>query len=48
VPSADVLAKLGYDAADIAPVPASIMHSIPQGPALDPAAAMVPLTVAGR
>ncbi|MDP4506634.1 type VII secretion protein EccB [Nonomuraea turcica] len=48
VPSADVLTKLGYDAADIAPVPASIMHSIPQGPALDPAAAMVPLTVAGR
>ncbi|RVX47356.1 type VII secretion protein EccB [Nonomuraea polychroma] len=48
VPSADVLTKLGYDAADIAPVPASIMQSIPQGPTLDLAAAMVPVTVAGR
>ncbi|NJP98244.1 type VII secretion protein EccB [Nonomuraea sp. FMUSA5-5] len=43
VPSADVLGRLGYDAGDIAPVPASIIHAIPQGPALDPAAAMVPL-----
>ncbi|GAA3242591.1 type VII secretion protein EccB [Nonomuraea helvata] len=48
IPSADVLAKLGYDAADIAPVPASIMHAIPQGPALDPVAARAPLTVSGR
>jgi hypothetical protein len=48
VPSADVLTKLGYDATDIAPVPASIMQSIPQGPTLDPTAAMVPVTVAGR
>ncbi|MEV1168958.1 type VII secretion protein EccB [Nonomuraea sp. NPDC049784] len=48
IPSADVLAKLGYDPADIAPVPSSIMHAIPQGPALDPAAAWVPLTVGSR
>ncbi|MEV4011092.1 type VII secretion protein EccB [Nonomuraea angiospora] len=48
IPSADVLAKLGYDAADIAPVPTNIMHAIPQGPVLDPAAAMVPLTVGSR
>ncbi|MGN9836768.1 type VII secretion protein EccB [Nonomuraea sp. H19] len=48
VPSADVLTKFGYDAADIAPVPASLMRAIPQGPALDPTAAMAPVTVAGR
>lgn len=43
LPSADVLAKLGYDADDIAPVPASIVHGIPQGPPLDPEAARSPL-----
>ncbi|WP_043620923.1 type VII secretion protein EccB [Nonomuraea candida] len=48
LPSADVLGRLGYDAADVAPVPAGIMHAIPRGPALDPAAAMVPLPVGGR
>ncbi|MFC4115552.1 type VII secretion protein EccB [Nonomuraea zeae] len=48
VPSADVLASLGYEATDVAPVPASLMHSIPQGPALDPAAARSPLTAASR
>ncbi|MEV0380003.1 type VII secretion protein EccB [Nonomuraea sp. NPDC050643] len=48
VPSAEVLTKLGYEAADVAPVPASIMHAIPQGPALDPAAALAPLAVGGR
>ncbi|WP_378786275.1 type VII secretion protein EccB [Nonomuraea fastidiosa] len=44
LPSGDVLGKLGYDAGDVAPVPASIMHAIPEGPALDPAAAWTPLT----
>jgi hypothetical protein len=48
VPTADVLTKFGYDAADIAPVPASLMRAIPQGPTLDPTAAMAPVTVAGR
>ncbi|MFC4015656.1 type VII secretion protein EccB [Nonomuraea purpurea] len=48
VPSADVLGKFGYDAADVAPVPAAIMQAIPQGPALDPKAALAPLAVGGR
>ncbi|MFC5826696.1 type VII secretion protein EccB [Nonomuraea insulae] len=45
VPSADVLGKLGYDAADVTPVPANLMKAIPLGPALDPAAARAPLGV---
>jgi hypothetical protein len=45
VPSADVLTKLGYDASDITPVPASILRLIPQGPTLDPAAARTPMNV---
>ncbi len=45
VPSADVLTKLGYDAADVTPVPASILRLIPQGPTLDPAAALTPMNV---
>ncbi|GAA3130232.1 MULTISPECIES: type VII secretion protein EccB [Nonomuraea] len=48
LPSGDVLGKLGYDAGDVAPVPASIMHAIPQGPALDPAAAWTPLTAGSK
>ncbi|MEU4571946.1 type VII secretion protein EccB [Nonomuraea sp. NPDC023979] len=46
VPSAEVLGRLGYDAADVAPVPASLMHGIPQGPPLDPAAALTPVGAA--
>ncbi|MFI7450717.1 type VII secretion protein EccB [Nonomuraea sp. NPDC049714] len=45
VPSAEVLSKLGYDASDVTPVPASILRLIPQGPTLDPAAARTPMNV---
>ncbi|MEV7803920.1 type VII secretion protein EccB [Microbispora sp. NPDC088329] len=43
VASADLLPKLGYDVSDAAPVPAHLLHLIPEGPALDPAAARVPV-----
>lgn len=43
LPSADVLAKLGYDATHVAPVPAQLLRLIPDGPTLDPAAARNPL-----
>ncbi|WP_433222854.1 type VII secretion protein EccB [Microtetraspora malaysiensis] len=43
VASADLLADLGYQVSDAAPVPTQILHLIPEGPALDPAAARKPL-----
>jgi type VII secretion protein EccB len=45
IPSADVLTRLGYDLSDVAPVPAQILHLIPDGPALDPVAARTPVEV---
>ncbi|MEU6790605.1 type VII secretion protein EccB [Nonomuraea wenchangensis] len=41
--SADLVTKLGYDAKDVAPVPAHLLRLIPDGPALDPAAARTPV-----
>ncbi|MEV4287114.1 type VII secretion protein EccB [Nonomuraea bangladeshensis] len=41
--SADLVTKLGYDATDVAPVPAHLLRLIPDGPALDPAAARTPV-----
>ncbi|MEV4086796.1 type VII secretion protein EccB [Nonomuraea fuscirosea] len=41
--SADVLGKLGYEATDVAPVPAHLLRLIPDGPSLDPAAAGTPV-----
>ncbi|HEX4814466.1 MAG TPA: type VII secretion protein EccB [Nonomuraea sp.] len=41
--AADVIGKLGYEAADVAPVPAHLLRLIPDGPALDPAAARTPV-----
>ncbi|MGP3955560.1 type VII secretion protein EccB [Nonomuraea sp. 3N208] len=41
--AADVMGKLGYEAADVAPVPAHLLRLIPDGPALDPAAARTPV-----
>ncbi|MER6942891.1 type VII secretion protein EccB [Nonomuraea sp. NPDC000554] len=46
VPNADVLTKLGYDAARATPVPANVLQLIPEGPALDPARAAKPVTAA--
>ncbi|TQS23995.1 type VII secretion protein EccB [Microbispora hainanensis] len=43
IASAGLLPKLGYGAADTTPVPAQLLHLIPEGPALDPAAARVPV-----
>ncbi|WP_131739490.1 type VII secretion protein EccB [Actinomadura roseirufa] len=43
LPSADVAKKLGYDAKKAAPVPSSVIHLIPAGPALDPTLARKPL-----
>ncbi|MFD0691570.1 type VII secretion protein EccB [Actinomadura fibrosa] len=43
LPSADVAKKLGYDAAKAAPVPSSVIHLIPAGPALDPTLARKPV-----
>ncbi|GII78337.1 type VII secretion protein EccB [Sphaerisporangium rufum] len=43
--SADLVARLGYDAGDVAPVPAHLLHLIPEGPTLDPAAARKPVPV---
>jgi type VII secretion protein EccB len=45
--SADVLGMLGYDAAQMAPFPAHLLHLIPEGPVLDPAAARVPVPITG-
>ncbi|GAA3615716.1 type VII secretion protein EccB [Nonomuraea rosea] len=41
--SADVVGKLGYDAAQVTPVPAHLLRLIPEGPLLDPAAARQPV-----
>ncbi|MFG1941935.1 type VII secretion protein EccB [Nonomuraea sp. NPDC048826] len=41
--SADLVEKLGYDASDVAPVPSHLLWLIPEGPALDPAAARTPV-----
>ncbi|MFB4282588.1 MULTISPECIES: type VII secretion protein EccB [unclassified Nonomuraea] len=41
--SADAIGKLGYEATDVAPVPAHLLRLIPDGPALDPAAARTPV-----
>ncbi|MFG2084953.1 MULTISPECIES: type VII secretion protein EccB [unclassified Spirillospora] len=46
LPSAEVAKKLGYDAGKAAPVPSSVIHLIPQGPALDPALARKPISTA--
>ncbi|SEF80632.1 type VII secretion protein EccB [Nonomuraea solani] len=43
VPGTDVLAKLGYAAAQAAPVPANVLQLIPEGPVLDPARAAKPV-----
>ncbi|MEU4228831.1 type VII secretion protein EccB [Nonomuraea sp. NPDC026600] len=42
--SPDVLTKLGYDAANVAPLPAHLLRLIPEGPTLDPAAARTPVS----
>lgn len=44
LPSADVAKKLGYEAKKAAPVPSSVIHLIPQGPALDPTQARKPMS----
>ncbi|NRQ39074.1 type VII secretion protein EccB [Nonomuraea sp. NN258] len=41
--SPDLVGKLGYSAADIAPVPTQLLRLIPDGPALDPVAARTPM-----
>ncbi|MEV7968401.1 type VII secretion protein EccB [Sphaerisporangium sp. NPDC088356] len=43
--SGDLLPKLGYEQSEVAPLPAQLLHLIPEGPALDPAAAHVPVPV---
>ncbi|MEV4161160.1 type VII secretion protein EccB [Nonomuraea dietziae] len=43
--SGSQLAAFGYDATHVAPIPASILHLIPEGPKLDPAAALRPLAI---
>ncbi|WP_433512523.1 type VII secretion protein EccB [Nonomuraea sp. CA-143628] len=40
----DVLTKLGYDASNVAPLPAHLLRLIPEGPTLDPAAARTPVS----
>ncbi|MBE1533334.1 type VII secretion protein EccB [Actinomadura algeriensis] len=44
LPSAEVAKVLGYDANKAAPVPSSVIHLIPQGPALDPQLARKPIS----
>jgi type VII secretion protein EccB len=44
VPSADIAAKLGFDANKVAPVPGNLLHLIPEGPSLDPKLATQPLS----
>jgi Type VII secretion system ESX-1, transport TM domain B len=39
VPSAEVLGVLGYGSVTPVPVPADVLALVPEGPALDPAAA---------
>ncbi|MBG0815339.1 type VII secretion protein EccB [Planomonospora sp. ID82291] len=45
IPSPEALQSLGYADGDVAPLPAHLVHLIPEGPALDPAAARVPVRV---
>ncbi|MET8334021.1 type VII secretion protein EccB [Streptosporangium canum] len=44
--SADTLPSLGYELKDVAPLPTQIVKLIPEGPALDPAAAKAPVQIA--
>ncbi|WP_262403701.1 type VII secretion protein EccB [Actinomadura sp. CNU-125] len=44
LPSAEVAKVLGYDSKKAAPVPSSVIHLIPQGPALDPKLARKPVS----
>ncbi|WP_248961030.1 type VII secretion protein EccB [Sphaerisporangium perillae] len=43
--SAELLQKLGYDGTKVAPLPAGVWHLIPEGPALDVAAARTPVPI---
>ncbi|GGL14939.1 type VII secretion protein EccB [Sphaerisporangium melleum] len=43
--SGDLLPKLGYDPAEVAPLPAGIWHLVADGPTLDPAAALTPVPI---
>lgn len=43
--SAAQLETFGYDAGAVAPMPAQLLHMIPQGPRLDPEAARTPIKV---
>ncbi|MEQ4715252.1 type VII secretion protein EccB [Nonomuraea sp. B19D2] len=45
LPTADVLGKLGYAAQDASPLPSHLIHLVPPGPDLDPAAARNPVQV---
>lgn len=47
VPSPEVLMMLGYDPAQAVDVPSHLVTRIPDGPALDPAAALLPEAAAG-
>ncbi|GAA3115052.1 type VII secretion protein EccB [Streptosporangium carneum] len=42
IPSQEALSSLGYTMQDVAPLPAHLVHLIPEGSALDPAAARKP------
>ncbi|GAA5062477.1 type VII secretion protein EccB [Thermocatellispora tengchongensis] len=41
----ELLGPLGYGAQDVAPLPAHLLHLIPEGPVLDPVAARTPVRV---
>ncbi|GGO83035.1 type VII secretion protein EccB [Nonomuraea cavernae] len=41
------LETFGYDASSVAPMPAQLLHMIPEGPRLDPAAAHTPVKING-
>ncbi|MCG5213694.1 type VII secretion protein EccB [Streptosporangium sp. KLBMP 9127] len=43
IPDKDLLPKLGYSVKQATPVPANVLQLIPQGPALDPAKARLPV-----
>ncbi|REE96583.1 type VII secretion protein EccB [Thermomonospora umbrina] len=45
LPSPEIAAKLGFDASKATPVPSSVIHLIPSGPALDPREATRPLSI---
>ncbi|RJL30160.1 type VII secretion protein EccB [Bailinhaonella thermotolerans] len=42
--SPDLIEKLGYQAKDVAPMPGNLLQMIPEGPALDPARAALPVS----